>query len=148
MGTKLFATNGSFPNPNFTVGGISGLTADAHYNYNGLQTTFDQRLSGGMQLHLSYTYSKTLSDADEVGNAQTLRTSPTTLDPDNLGRDYALSAYDQRHTLTVNGVYTMPWDRMLNQAVTKAILGGWSLSGIYAYGSGLPFNINTGFNGH
>ena len=144
-GTQFIAANAPYPNTNFVVGGVSALTADAHYNYNALQTTLEKRLSSGLQLSFSYTFSKTMSDADEVGNGQTTRTAPDTLVPNDLGRDYSLSAYDQRHTLTVNALYKMPWDRSLSSPLMKAVLSGWALSGIYSYGSGLPFDITTGF---
>jgi hypothetical protein len=68
------------------------------------------------------------------------------MDPSDIGRDYSLSAYDQRHTFVMNGAYQMPWDKRLNGKLAKTALGGWSINGLYSYGSGLPLSIQTGFN--
>ena len=64
------------------------------------------------------------------------------LDPN---RDYGLSAYDQRHTLTLNSSYTLPFDYLLKNGLEKALLGGWEINGIYSYGSGMPLDISDGF---
>jgi len=63
-----------------------------------------------------------------------------------LGRDYGLSAYDQRQTFVFNTQYQMPWDKRLTGRTVRATLGGWAINGILSYGSGLPFNIQDGFN--
>ena len=145
-GQLFFALNAPYPNPNFVVGGISLLQANGHYNYNGLQVELDKRLSKGLQMHLAYTWSKALSDSDEVGNAQTLATAPNILNPLCMSCDYGLSAYNQQQTMTINGVYNMPWDARLQNKAAKAILGGWALNGIVTWGTGMPVDIETGLN--
>ena len=87
-----------------------------------------------------------MSDADEVGNAQSNGVAPTTLDRTNLRRDWSLSTFDQRHTLVLNGRYQLPWDSKLKSGLAKGALGGWFINGIFSASSGQPFNINTGFN--
>ena len=42
---------------------------DANSNYNGLVTRWDKRFSGGLQAGFSYTFSKTMSDAETVFGA-------------------------------------------------------------------------------
>jgi len=143
-GSKSFPATGPVVNPNFAD--ITKVLTDAHYNYNALQAVLQKTVSAGLQFQASYTFSKAMSDADEVGNAQTTAASPTTLDLSNLARDYSLSVYDQRQTLVLSGRYAIPWDKRLNGRAAKAALGGWAVNGIYSYGSGLPTNVNTGFN--
>ncbi|HYR83923.1 MAG TPA: TonB-dependent receptor [Terriglobia bacterium] len=143
-GRLLFPATGPVVNPNFQD--ISGLYTDAHSSYNGLQTSLQKRLSAGLTFTINYTWSKAMSDADEVGNAQSNGVAPTTLDRTNLRRDWSLSTFDQRHTLVLNGRYQFPWDSKLKSGLAKGFLGGWFINGIFNASSGQPFNINTGFN--
>src|SRR5262249_33525333 len=103
-------------------------------------------VSAGLQFQVSYTYSKALSDADQTGAAQTLSTAATAQDLNNLAQDYGLSAYDQRQTLVANGKYQMPWDKFLGGRVAKEAIGGWSINGIFSYGTWLPIDIELPFN--
>src|SRR5713101_1401858 len=107
-GRLSFPASGPVVNSRFQD--ISGLYTDAHYLYNGLQTVVQKSLSAGLMLSGNYTWSKALSDSDEVGPAQSNGVAPTTYDRTNLRRDWGLSTFDQRHTLVVNGRYQLPWD--------------------------------------
>src|SRR5205085_8323849 len=111
----------------------------------GLQAALQKNLSAGLRLQASYTYSKALSDTDQVINGQTTASAPGQPDPYNLAAEYSRSAYDQRHTISINGSYDMPWDRWLTNGVAKAALGGWGINTIYTYGSGYPFTTNLSF---
>ena len=89
-----------------------------------------------------------LSDADSSSNRVTDNTGNgyVSLNPLYPMLDYGRGAYDQRQTLVVNGLYNLPFDKYLKGRVLKAGLGGWALNGIWQYGSGVPLNVNTGFN--
>jgi len=143
-GSLLFPASGPVVNSKFAD--ISGLYTDAHYLYNGLQTVIQKSTSHGLTVTGNYTWSKALSDSDEVGPAQSNGVAPTTYDRTNLRRDWGLSTFDQRQTIVINGRYQMPWDKYLKAGVQKALLGGWAVNGIFNGSSGQPFNINTGFN--
>jgi carboxypeptidase family protein/TonB-dependent receptor-like protein len=143
-GSKFFAANAPFINPNFSSNQM--ILTDAQYNYNGLQAALVKTVSAGLRFQASYSISKAQSDADQIATGQTLAVAPNAQDPFNLGQDYSLSAYDQRQTLVLNAAYQLPWDNRLTSRVAKAVLGGWAVNGIYSYGSGLPFSVQTGFN--
>jgi hypothetical protein len=143
-GSKLFPATGPLINPNFSS--LLRIATDAHSNYNGLQVVLQKNLSAGLRFQASYTYSKALSEADEIATGQILSTPTVPLDVYNLARDYSLSAYDQRHNFVLNGVYQMPWEKRLNGRLAKTALGGWSVNSIFSYGSGLPFDVLAGFN--
>jgi outer membrane receptor protein involved in Fe transport len=145
-GTKVFATTAPFMYTNFSS--IQYETTDAHYNYNALQVVLQKRFTSGFQFQGTYTWSKAMSDADEIGNAYTNAIVQLTMDPYDLSKDYSLSAYDQRQTLVINSRYDLPFDKRVNNnnRVAKAVLSGWSLNGIYAWGTGLPFAVADGFN--
>jgi len=122
--------------------------ADTIANYHSLQAEFRKALSAGLTFQTAYTYSKALSENDSFANRviDNIGTSYVSLDPLNPSRDYGRSGTDQRHTLVINGQYALPFAERLKGRMPKAILGGWTASGIWQYGSGLPLNANTGFN--
>jgi carboxypeptidase family protein/TonB-dependent receptor-like protein len=143
-GSKFFAATAPFINPNFAS--LQTILTDAHSNYNGLQAVLQKTVSAGLVFQASYTYSKALSEADQITAGQITSIPSTQMDPYDPGRDYSRSAYDQRHLLVWNASYQMPWDKRLNGRLAKATLGGWAINAIYSYGSGLPIDILTGFN--
>ena len=143
-GSYLFTAARPKLNPNFST--ITYESTDARYNYNGFQTVLQKTLSVGLQLQASYTYSKAMSNSDEIGPAYTNSVVANTLDPWNPMRDYSLSAYDQRQTFVLNGAYQLPLDKYLSGRMAKTALGGWAINGIFSYGSGLPFGVADGFN--
>jgi hypothetical protein len=136
----------SFPRPNPNYSNITQLRADSITNYNGLQATLQKALGSGLMFGASYTWSKTMSEADATYRALESIGGNASLDKDDPGADYSLSGYDQRHTVSVNSQYQMPWDRYLNSGVEKALLGGWIVKGIWQHGSGSPLNVQLGFN--
>ncbi|MBA2526711.1 MAG: hypothetical protein H0V18_13160 [Pyrinomonadaceae bacterium] len=71
------------------------------------------------------------------------------LNPIRPDDNYANSDFDIRHIINVNAIYQLPLGKgqaWLNDApsVVDAILGGWQLSGIYRWNTGLP--ISTPFD--
>ena len=143
-GSKLFPATGPLINPNFSD--IAMLLTDAGSNYNAVQLELQKSLSRGLQLQASYTLGKALSNADTVSNSQVLSTAPVTMDYANLSRDYGRSSYDQRQTFVLNAQYRLPWDSHMASLLSRALLGGWTAKSIFQAGSGLPFDIQTGFN--
>jgi hypothetical protein len=87
-----------------------------------------------------------MSTADEVLGGQQNGAAPGILDITNIGREYSLGGYDQRHSFVANGSYQLPFGNRLKSRLAKSVLGGWEVNGIFTYGSGLPFNVTDGFN--
>ncbi len=100
-------------------------------NYHSLQVGTQHRFSGSSQLNLAYTWSKNLSDnRTDRSNA-----------PQNsfdIGSERGRAALDRRHVLTINYVYELPFFRD-KKGVAGFVLGGWQLSGIATYQTGLGF---------
>jgi hypothetical protein len=144
-GSLFFPADAPITNPKF--GQMQQIKTEAIANYNGLQLALQKTLSAGLRFQLSYTYAKALSDADQIVQGQeNSAISAMAQNVRNVRADYSLSALDQRNTLVWNGSYQLPFDRLLSGRVAKAVLGGWSINGIYSYGSGRPISIATGFN--
>ena len=103
-----------------------------------------QRLGDDLSFDINYTYSKSLDDASGLQTSGTYG-SAFILNPILQEDSYALSDFDTRHIINVNGLWKLPFgkDRAffsdLNP-IANAFLGGWQLGGIFRYGSGRPFS--------
>lgn len=99
-------------------------------SYHSLQSTLTKRFSGASQVNLSYTWSKNLTDNQNDRSASPQNTYDISLDK-------ARAALDRRHILSFNYIYELPWFRAQKDLVGK-LLGGWQVSGIVTYNTGLP----------
>jgi hypothetical protein len=105
-------------------------------NYNSLQATLNKRFSHGLAFQSAYTYSKDIA----------LSTSSTTWIPELRGRIRTQTTADRTHHLILSGSYDLPFGKgkkFAQQAVASAILGGWTVTGIFNHWSGAPFNVTA-----
>ncbi len=116
--------------------GISMLQPRYNSNYHSLQVSATRRFAGASQVQLAYTWSKNLTD-----NQTDRATAPQ--DSYNIAGEYGRATLDRRHITTINYVYEMPWYSK-QQGLTGKLLGGWQVSGIVTYQTGLPFTITYG----
>jgi len=102
--------------------------------YNALQAHVDKRLSKGIQVGASYTWSHSLDEQSGLGlfyngnNALNLRSG------------YGSSDFDRTHVFTVNYVLQEPDLANKHSPVGKAV-DGWSLVGTATLQSGQPYSI-------
>jgi hypothetical protein len=104
-------------------------------NYNSLQAAMEKRFAGDSLVKVAYTFSRNLTDN------QTDRSSAPQ-NPYNLAAEYGPASFDRRHIFTVNYVYELPFFRD-QKSLTGRLLGGWQLSGITTYASGVPLTVTT-----
>jgi carboxypeptidase family protein/TonB-dependent receptor-like protein len=143
-GSKFWPTTAPLTNAGYPS--VPTITTHGRSAYNGLQAALQKTFSAGLMFQLSYTYSKAQSNGDEITTGQALTVPSAPVDITDLNRDYSRSAYDQRHIISLNFSYQMPWEKHLNGRLAKSTLGGWSINGIYQYGSGVSGDILDGFN--
>ncbi|MGH7870358.1 MAG: TonB-dependent receptor domain-containing protein, partial [Candidatus Dormibacteraceae bacterium] len=114
-------------------------------DYNALQVKLDKRFSNGLTLLASYAWSKTLTDAGSIFSTFSSEFGSTT--PWNAGAQYTYSFEDIPNNVSIAYVYDLPVGKgrkFLNRGgVLNQVLGGWSISGIQRYESGLPMNIQV-----
>jgi hypothetical protein len=112
--------------------------------YDSLQASLNKNLTRGLFLKGAYTFSKSLSMADEDGWAG------LPLWNTDYSRNYAPTGYDRRHMFTLGWVYQIPVGRGRHYQVSRKALdliaGGWQVSGIFSKYSGLPFNVSGSGN--
>ena len=125
---------------------MQSLMTSGVSSYNALQMVLQKTSSMGLTFQVSYTYSKAMADIDQITTGQ-ISTSPAVIEnPFNPHLDNSLAGFDQRHTLVINGAYQMPFDKWVSSGLAKRLVGGWSVNGIYSYGTGLPVTVLYGAN--
>jgi len=103
-------------------------------NYDALQFNLNKRMSRGLLLTASYTYSHTLDEQSGLGlffNGN---------DPNNPRSAYGSSDFDRTHVFTVSYLYQFPTVARA-QGWVKQIVNGWGLSGITVLESGQPYSV-------
>jgi hypothetical protein len=113
-------------------------------------------LQHGVSLGGSYTWSKAIDDASNIGGGG----SVVAQNPFDLAAERSLSSFDQRHRFTADYLVELPFghDKLwLNQkGIARTIFGDWQWSGDWTIASGTPFtprvlgnfaDVNRGTNG-
>lgn len=131
------------PFPQF--GGISELERnDGKVWYNSLQAMANKRLTKGLSVSMTYTFSKTIEEAIQQPGQQ----DSTAAFIDDVARikNRSLAFSDRPHRFTTSGVWELPFGkgkRFLNvqNGLLDAVIGGWQASGMYIYNSGRPWQL-------
>jgi len=119
--------------------------------YNALMLTYTHRFSHGLQVLASYTRSKWLDDT--TGNAAWSwgASNSQFRDNNNIALDKSVDASDVPNSMVLSMIYELPVGRgravgsTMNKA-TNAVVGGWQVSGIGTFRSGLPLDITSNQN--
>src|SRR3984885_14894711 len=134
------------PFPQFTNGSINtGVIVHGYpagdSEYSSLQTKEQKRMSNHFTMLASFTWAKLMTDAgtpplgfvgSHLGNAQDWR---------NLSFEHSVSPQDVKYHLTWQASYDLPVGngRAVNlTGVSNAILGNWTVDGIFYLSSGVP----------
>ena len=125
-----------------TFGAISLVSPFAHSTYHSMQLKAERRFSSGFSLLSSYTWSHTIDnsvDGEDTGNG-----AVNPQDPRNTNAEKASSSIDLRHRWVTSVIYDLPFGRkdgwLSENAITRAIFGGWQLGGIFVAQSGFPLS--------
>ena len=120
--------------------------------YHSLQTKLVKRMSGGVSILASYTWSKLISNVN-AQNAPIGTTDNTGVQNYyNLSGERSVSELDQTHNLIVNGVFELPFGKGKSfvrnaGALTNSFIGGWKLTGILTEQSGFPLTLSAAGTG-
>ncbi|MGB6624960.1 MAG: carboxypeptidase regulatory-like domain-containing protein [Candidatus Acidiferrales bacterium] len=118
-------------NPNSNYWESEGIS-----NYNALQFNLTKRMSHGLQLNASYTWSHVLDEGSGLAEGL-FYNGNNPLDPRS---GYGSAGYDRTHVFTVNYVYTIP-NLIKSEGFAAKALNGWGVSGITVAESGNPYSI-------
>lgn len=125
-------------------GALSSFSTFANSNYHAATLSIRERW-GGNYIDFNYTLSKSMDDASGLQTSGGYGAAFVT-NPLRQHDNYAVSDFDVRHIVNVNGLWQIPigrGQRLLHDAggVTQGILGGWQLTGIMRWNSGLPISV-------
>jgi hypothetical protein len=125
-------------NPNWSR--IQSLKWDGFSKYNALQFIANKRVSHGLSVNGSYTYSHSIDNGGQEGTSNDF--------PGSMSNTYAFfpflqngpSDFDVRHSMTANFVYDFP-SAHFHETFARLLTDGWEMTGIFSARSGLPFSL-------
>ena len=110
----------------YTAAGISA--------YHALQTHVEKRMSHGLQVGFSYTYSHATDEQSAMGLFYNGN------NPLDLRSGYGLSDFDRKHVMNFSYTYELP--RFFSATSFKGMLAdGWAISGLTVIQSGQPYSV-------
>ena len=134
----------AFYNAGFKNSAITAYEPYSQSNYNGFIASLQGRLQNGLQLQLSYTYSKTMDDATAEVFATSL-TPRRPQNPANINADYSRSALDHTHRITLESDYDFRAFKGSNW-VMRNLVSNWTFVPIYTYESPEYATVLNGSN--
>jgi outer membrane receptor protein involved in Fe transport len=112
--------------------------SNAQSTYHSLQATLNRRLSHGLELQASYTFSKSIDDGSVPG----LDTSTIVGDQASARSNRGLSDYDRTHRFVGYVTWETPTPSFAKSTrVGRVLAAPWQLSGIVTIMSGLPIDL-------
>jgi hypothetical protein len=142
--STIAASPGTCARPYPAFGSLSGSNFNSISNYNSLQLDVRKRYTRGLTFDVNYAWSHFLDDQDSAGWGSTAGAQAWQIG-NNPSANYGNSNFDIPQALKGTAVYELPFGMgkpyMNQNAITDAVLGGWSLSGTLIYQSGTPFTV-------
>lgn len=121
---------------------FSAFSTVAKSDYNGATLSFRQRLGETLSYDINYTFSKSFDNASGLQTSGTYG-SAFILNPIRPDDNYSASDFDARHILNANFIFQLPFGKGRKyfngmNSVADAFLGGWQMTGVYRWNTGLP----------
>jgi hypothetical protein len=129
----------AFLEPYQGYGSITVYEGASTSNYNGLQIALNRRAGNGLFVGAAYTWSKVMTTASSD-------TSSVRIDQYTKEADYGPASFDVTQNFNLNYVYSIPGIKSAPSFV-NSIIGGWQLSGVTNFRTGLPFTPGFSVSG-
>ena len=129
------------PHPQFTTfGGDDRPIATS--SYNALQAKVEKRFTHGLELLVTYNFSKSIDDASSSNN-DWLGGGTSLQDPNKPYLERSISLFDIPQQFQITHVYQLPFGRGMHfggnwNPVLDAFAGGWQVNGTWQFLSGYP----------
>ena len=140
---QLLDDMGVFPNAFFhpQYAALQTLSSVGRSDYHGATLSVRQRYRSEFLFDFNYTLSKSMDNASTLESQRVL--SNVVLNPINPDLEYSVSNFDIRHNINANFLVQLPFGdgrRFLSGMgrLGNALVGGWQLTGIVRWHSGLP----------
>jgi hypothetical protein len=123
-------------------GALSAWSTIAYSNYNAMTLSYRQRLNS-LTFDFNYTYAHSLDNASGIQGESAFASSSFIVNPIRPNDFYGNSDFDIRHSINASAIWQLPFGKgraFMSGAhgVADALFGGWQLSGIYRWNTGLP----------
>jgi Carboxypeptidase regulatory-like domain len=127
------------------TGKITSYQPYSESNYNGLVTNLTRRFQKGLQMNLSYTWSKTMDDATDETFA-TVLTPRREQNSQCIACDYSRSALDRTNRFSLEVVYDVQAYKTSHNFLLRNVVGNWLIAPIYTYESPEYATVLSGVN--
>jgi hypothetical protein len=104
----------------------------ANSRYNSLQISLNHN-TASLSFMAGYTFSKCMDNASGLQDST---------NPFNPRLSEALCNFDVMHNFVFSYNWLMPFDRFVGSGWAKKVVGGWSLSGVTNFATGLPISLS------
>jgi hypothetical protein len=132
-------------------GNVKDTASNGTMNYNALQMVLQQRYSHGLNMNVSYTYSKCMTNDDGYygtwsANTETRPMGNYWQNLYNPQADYAQCYWDSKHVISAYATYELPFGkgRQFGADMPKAlnvIAGNWNIAPIISWHTGFPLAL-------
>jgi hypothetical protein len=143
-GSRIVPAWLNVPGGGFT-GTITSYQPFSQSNYNGLVANLTRRFQGGLQMNISYTWSKTMDDATAEVFA-TVLTPRRQQDSQCISCDMSRSALDRTNRLTLEALWDLPFYKHSNSFLMRNVVSNWQIAPIYTYESPEYATVLSGVN--
>ena len=117
---------------------INWAASTAVSNYNSLQVNYRHPVGHGMTFQSVYTWAHSIDNSSDGGYLSGVE------DWYNISRWRGSSDFNRTNTLVLNYVYNLPFFKDSSSHVLRNGLGGWQVSGISSFYTGIPV-LNGGY---
>jgi outer membrane receptor protein involved in Fe transport len=131
-------------NPN--VGDIRYQNWGGSSSYNALETAITKRMSHGLEIQGSFTWSKSIDNNSGALAGDTFTNSISSLPWFNLALDRAASDFNVGRTLVISGTWQVPHPESLSGPLAW-VASGYELGLIFKANDGTPFSATLGTGG-
>jgi hypothetical protein len=116
--------------PLFDTNPFVSTIANSHYN--SFQASLSHT-SGSLSFLAGYTYSKCMDNASGLQDST---------NPFNPSLSISLCNFDVMHNFVFSYNWMLPFDKYVSAGWAKRVVGGWSLSGVTNFATGLPITMS------
>ncbi len=118
-------------------------TSTGYSNYNAGVLSLQKRATN-FNLVANFTWSKAMG----ILGLNQAYTENNVNNPWNLNTDYGPQFFDRKFTFNLMGSYKLPFGKgqkfTTDHRAINEVIGGWVISPLFSYGSGLPLSVYTG----
>ena len=137
------------------VNGVGNTRLDPRFNdasllrdngsstYHSLQAGLQRAMAKGLQMQVSYTWSKSIDNASDYSPGQTTNDRSFAQSQFDFRNERGVSAFDIPHRITLSHVWQLPFFQG-KKGIAGMALGGWTFASINQWQSGIPYTVMSG----